>query len=768
MFDCVQDGAATASDRKSPGWQLLARSCSLFRAILALFLCVSALAFGTGNGVSMQLLRRKISGLEVQVLPSSLSSSKLSDCTLSAHHSESSFQAITQGNLSLVVNPRAEAPCCGEGEGNRRTNESDHLCLSINMAGMMDKKDFECRNSQGCLRYKKFFEDLLTVFTLQITTLACSGFSSVMWFMGCLDWVRKWRSRGAEVSPSFFSTLCFGWWFVACLVKIICQSTELGFVYQNSLIQIAQEIKGAGCYEWSGDDGYGEVVSNLRTSGITLIGELVVSLLALPVGMYALYEVFVTKEGRPGPLLLEGVLLVIDNGIAGVGFSFLQSASRTVIVSANTAACLRMNAPITGLDTVIGCITTLPINQSSFDYKSKYLERCGRKSPHAYANLVIGGVSATNMQDSSKTQPLRKGVANLVSLDIEMVSVELVQDITVTVPARRAQEPSGVFVALVLDTTTPSETTRVANQLELAAYSDSLLVSLEAAGLGVSSVKLTDIGVKNPGQRQCSPGQYAREGGSSCILCMDGHYCLGGEFFLSKCANADSPAGSSSRAACICTTGFGGGGGMCMDCSRKACASGNYTAGCGGLSSGTCQVCSPCSAGFFREGCLRNQEGVCKDCPVNTFALDSAFRTGCKSCDSVCPAGQYAVGCGGATQGTCVACPTSCPLGQYLAGECATAWLVVCGFSESVSDWGVLAWCDRVRRNQRRHVQGLHIVLSWRVHGRVRRASCWGVQVVWVCVPCGTVRHGVRWRHAGNVRGVQHMPAGTVSGRCAQ
>lgn len=74
----------------------------------------------------------------------------------------------------------------------------------------------------------------------------------------------------------------------------------------------------------------------------------------------------------------------------------------------------------------------------------------------------------------------------------------------------------------------------MAYQLEQAAYSDSLLSSLHAAGLGASFVNLLDIGVKAPGRRQCNPGQYVREGGSTCNLCDSRHYCLGNDFFKTK------------------------------------------------------------------------------------------------------------------------------------------------------------------------------------------------------------------------------------------
>ena len=156
--------------------------------------------------------------------------------------------------------------------------------------------------------------------------------------------------------------------------------------------------------------------------------------------------------------------------------------------------------------------------------------------------------------------------------------------------------------------------------------------AVNEAGLSISSVKLLVSSVKVPGERMCAPGQFLR--GSTCILCDSGYYCLGGDFFRARCTNAVSQAGSSSRSACVCSEGFGGSNGMCMDCTRLACLPGNFTTGCGGTSPGTCSSCGPCGAGLFREGCTRNQEGSCKACPPKTYALSSAYRTSCSQVES--------------------------------------------------------------------------------------------------------------------------------------
>lgn len=234
---------------------------------------------------------------------------------------------------------------------------------------------------------------------------------------------------------------------------------------------------------------------------------------------------------------------------------------------------------------------------------------------------------------------------------------------------------SSALVWFIIDHDTAVEAEQSAHLLEQAAYGNALLSSVRESGAlqAAASVELQEIGVKVPGQRQCVAGQYMPEGGSACTICEAGYCCRGGDYFKEKCANGDIQAGgATSRSDCACLDGFGGANGVCMDCTRLACAAGNFSVGCGGTSAGECQACAACDGGFFRDGCTRNAEGTCVGCPDGTYALGSAFRgsaASCLACDSVCPAGQYAVGCGGGSMGECRACDTaSCSSGQYLAG----------------------------------------------------------------------------------------------------
>jgi len=183
-------------------------------------------------------------------------------------------------------------------------------------------------------------------------------------------------------------------------------------------------------------------------------------------------------------------------------------------------------------------------------------------------------------------------------------------------------------------------------------------------GFPATGIDLIALDVKKPGTMLCPPGQYFPDNLSSCTVCDAGSYCLGGNFYKITCANGNSPAGSTSQASCTCNAGFGGGDGKCMLCSRNACAAGSYTVGCGGTSEGSCQGCAPCDAGFYNDGCLRDTSGTCAACPPDTFALGQVV---CSSCDAVCGEGTFAVGCGGASQGSCQACG-DCAAGQFRAG----------------------------------------------------------------------------------------------------
>ena len=186
-------------------------------------------------------------------------------------------------------------------------------------------------------------------------------------------------------------------------------------------------------------------------------------------------------------------------------------------------------------------------------------------------------------------------------------------------------------------------------------------------GIAATGIDLIDLSVKKPGKWLCPPGQYFPDGLSSCALCEAGSYCLGGDFYSTKCANGDSPPGSTSSAACTCLAGFGGENSKCMQCSRNLCAAGKFTAGCSGNSAGSCEGCLACDAGFYREICMRDVPGVCSACPPDTYALGTGPRVVCSACDAACGEGTFAIGCGGASQGSCQACG-DCPVGQYRAG----------------------------------------------------------------------------------------------------
>ena len=189
-------------------------------------------------------------------------------------------------------------------------------------------------------------------------------------------------------------------------------------------------------------------------------------------------------------------------------------------------------------------------------------------------------------------------------------------------------------------------------------------LSLQASGFLATGIDLIDLDVKKPGTMLCAPGQYFPDHLSSCTVCDAGSYCLGGNFYKTKCANGTSPAGSTSHASCTCNEGFGGADGKCMLCSRNSCAAGSYTVGCGGTSAGSCQGCAPCVAGFFNDGCLRDTSGTCAACPAETFALGQVV---CSACDEVCGEKTFALGCGGASQGSCQACG-DCAGEQFRAG----------------------------------------------------------------------------------------------------
>ena len=76
----------------------------------------------------------------------------------------------------------------------------------------------------------------------------------------------------------------------------------------------------------------------------------------------------------------------------------------------------------------------------------------------------------------------------------------------------------------------------------------------------------------------------------------------------------------------------------------------------------------------------------------------------------------------------------------------------------------VLVWHCRMRRNQLRHVRGMHTMLSQRVLGGVLGAGRGNVQVMRGRVHYRAVCRRLRGRDAGDVCGVQNVSAGTVFG----
>ena len=576
----------------------------------------------------------------------------------------STDQALDAGdlvaNMSFIVNHHPDAPCCGGAVG---SSDAVQSCLSIAMGAVLSKDDSAC--DKLCQQAGTFVEAMFRMNTLQIATIIFGFAATFFWLAGTAAFF--FNNQEPE---GFFVRCGFFLWFMFCCGTILCQCIELGIVYTSNAVETAETIKAAQCYNEEGDLRYTEVVSNLRSSRVVLWGELLVSFMALVVGLYTMHELFNRKDARLPAMVLETVLLLIEDGIAMGALVLLLQASSTAVAKANDSVCLTTNTSYPS-NVVSSCVSLLPPGASAVVLKSQYLQKCGRDTPHVYLNLELGGV----MAEGSFAENLSQGVADAAGVGADSVSIDLMADKAGTGSARRAQYAASV-VWLVVDTKTPGEATQVAHQFETAAYGDRLLSSLTASGVEVVSVKLLDINVKVPGIRECAPGQFVVEGASTCAICQADHFCAGGDFFKVRCANSNSPMGSRTRADCVCTEGFGGENGVCLDCSRLACDPGNYTVGCGGTSVGTCEKCGACEAGSFREGCSRNIKGTCKACPANTYAVGSGFRAWCLPCESACPSGQYGVGCGGASSGTCVACDTSCAQGQYLAGACATFEMV--------------------------------------------------------------------------------------------
>lgn len=259
------------------------------------------------------------------------------------------------------------------------------LCLSIAAAALVDKNDAVCRNDPVCSMVNRFFQDMSWLTYCQITTVSLAAGATGMW-LGCLSCARA-ATQNTTSRISF--AIVFALWFLCSMGTIITICIQLKIIYSNDLIGIAQTIKTAKCHQWPDELGYSEVISNLRSTRILLFGELAVSVMALLIGLYSGSQVFGNEEANLPLMVFETVLLLMEDGIAVVGLIVLLSASNEVIIRTKNASCLNVNTSTDGA--VTGCVTTLPINGSSFEYRSAYRQKCGRYSPHVYANLEMGG-----------------------------------------------------------------------------------------------------------------------------------------------------------------------------------------------------------------------------------------------------------------------------------------------------------------------------------------------------------------------------------------
>jgi hypothetical protein len=161
-------------------------------------------------------------------------------------------------------------------------------------------------------------------------------------------------------------------------------------------------------------------------------------------------------------------------------------------------------------------------------------------------------------------------------------------------------------------------------------------------------------------------------------------------------SHATSPAGSLSREACVCESGFFGDGVTnCTLCG--GCPAGQYRKNCGRTLKGECKTCDPgsykttagseacslCDAGKFLPSSAATSGDACSDCPAGTYAVAGA--TSCITCSpgsysnsseasscSLCIAGKASSVPGATSVSTCLECPngTSSATGSSACSVC--------------------------------------------------------------------------------------------------
>ena len=165
---------------------------------------------------------------------------------------------------------------------------------------------------------------------------------------------------------------------------------------------------------------------------------------------------------------------------------------------------------------------------------------------------------------------------------------------------------------------------------------------------------------------QCSGGKYKRSAGIWSTTCISCQNATDG-YFVSESCSATSDA--TVRKCSPCADGMVRSGcaefseGVCVDC-----PTGRFKEGLGSWNT-TCEDCSSCAPNQYVAGApcsayhnLRVAQCTdCSVCPTHFYASTAcslATNTICTQCAS-CPAGEFRVGCEGASPGLCLSCDSS-------------------------------------------------------------------------------------------------------------
>ena len=120
----------------------------------------------------------------------------------------------------------------------------------------------------------------------------------------------------------------------------------------------------------------------------------------------------------------------------------LIEPTNAAVILSTEAACWAPYVTALAASHVVGCVTAVAGGVNPYTFAAQYLQKCGRKDPHVFANFELVGIKASSLQDSEASQfALRKGTASAVGVPVETVSVDLIEDISASL-ARGADPPS--------------------------------------------------------------------------------------------------------------------------------------------------------------------------------------------------------------------------------------------------------------------------------------------------------------------------------------